>query len=335
MDKAGKGYIRPVYTPEKITSLQPGEIFVFGSNLQGLHAGGAARIAGEKFGAVWGQGVGLQGRSYAIPTMQGGVETIRPYVDEFIAFAKAHRELTFLVTPIGCGIAGFDVEDIAPLFKEAMTVDNIVLPESFEKVIVGSPNGKEKSTEGSCLLNYTDIQESLRKEDLYNIPNLDYLFFWGHHGNPGKITKACLSQWYPCEFMADGEIYNCTEQFMMAEKARIMGDKAAEEKILTSTEPRGIKALGREVKNFDENKWNRLRMKVVIKGNFHKFMDNKELRKFLLNTGNKILVEASPYDTIWGIGMKEDNPDCRNPRLWKGDNLLGFALIYVREMLNN
>lgn len=135
MDKTDAGYIRPAYTPERITSLQPGEIFVFGSNLQGMHAGGAARMAYEKFGAVWGQGVGLQGQSYAIPTMQGGVETIRPYVDEFIAFAKAHRALTFLVTPIGCGIAGFKVEDIAPLFKEAISVDNIVLPKSFEEVI--------------------------------------------------------------------------------------------------------------------------------------------------------------------------------------------------------
>ena len=118
-------------TPEFITELQPGEIFVFGSNLQGMHGGGAARVAYRNFGAVMGQGVGLQGQSYAIPTMQGGVETIRPYVDEFIAFAKEHPELTFLVTRIGCGIAGFTDEDIAPLFAEAQGVDNIVLPEGW------------------------------------------------------------------------------------------------------------------------------------------------------------------------------------------------------------
>ena len=118
-------------TPEFITSLQPGEIFVFGSNLQGMHGGGAARIARLKFGAIMGQGVGLQGQSYAIPTMQGGVETIRPYVDEFIAFAKVHPELTFLVTRIGCGIAGFTNEEISPLFAEAHHVENIVLPEGW------------------------------------------------------------------------------------------------------------------------------------------------------------------------------------------------------------
>lgn len=118
-------------TPEFITELQPGEIFVFGSNLQGMHGGGAARIAHRNFGAIMGQGVGLQGQCYAIPTMQGGVETIRPYVDEFIAFAKAHQELTFLVTRIGCGIAGFTDEEIAPLFTEAHNVGNIVLPEGW------------------------------------------------------------------------------------------------------------------------------------------------------------------------------------------------------------
>ena len=118
-------------TPEYITELQPNEIFVFGSNLRGMHGGGAAYIAYRKFGAVMGQGVGLQGQSYAIPTMQGGVETIRPYVDEFIAFAREHPQLTFLVTRIGCGIAGFRDEEIAPLFSEAHEVENIVLPEGW------------------------------------------------------------------------------------------------------------------------------------------------------------------------------------------------------------
>ena len=114
-------------TPNHIDKLQPGEIFVFGSNLRGMHAGGAARAAYHKFGAVMGQGVGLQGQSYAIPTMQGGVETIKPYVDEFIEFARQHPELTFLVTRIGCGIAGFRDEEIAPLFTEAHQLSNVVL----------------------------------------------------------------------------------------------------------------------------------------------------------------------------------------------------------------
>ena len=118
-------------TPEFITKLEPNEIFVFGSNLQGMHGGGAAYAAYRKFGAIMGQGVGLQGQSYAIPTMQGGVETIRPYVDEFIKFAKEHADLTFLVTRIGCGIAGFRNEEIAPLFADAHNADNIVLPEGW------------------------------------------------------------------------------------------------------------------------------------------------------------------------------------------------------------
>ena len=118
-------------TPEFITSLEPNEIFVFGSNLRGMHGGGAAYIAYRKFGAIMGQGVGLQGQSYAIPTMQGGVETIRPYVDEFIEFARQHPQLTFLVTRIGCGIAGFTDEEISPLFEAAHGVENIVLPPNW------------------------------------------------------------------------------------------------------------------------------------------------------------------------------------------------------------
>ena len=118
-------------TPEFITELQPGEIFVFGSNLQGAHAGGAAYVAHRNFGAIWGQGVGLQGQSYGIPTMQGGVETVRPYVNEFIQFAKDHPELTFLVTRIGCGIAGFTDAEMAPLFEKAHNMENVILPEGW------------------------------------------------------------------------------------------------------------------------------------------------------------------------------------------------------------
>ena len=123
------------YTSERISELSENEIFVFGSNLSGSHGGGAAWLAYKRFGAVWGQGVGLQGQSYGIPTMQGGVETIRPYVDEFIAFAKEHPELTFLVTKIGCGIAGFSVEEIAPLFSKAIDVENILLPRDFVELL--------------------------------------------------------------------------------------------------------------------------------------------------------------------------------------------------------
>lgn len=123
------------YTPERISALKSNEIFVFGSNLSGAHGGGAALAAYRKFGAIWGQGVGLQGRSYGIPTMQGGVDTIRPYVKDFIEFAKSHHEYKFLVTRIGCGIAGFHDEEIAPLFADAIDIENIILPREFVKVI--------------------------------------------------------------------------------------------------------------------------------------------------------------------------------------------------------
>jgi hypothetical protein len=123
-------------SPEYIEELNENEIFVFGSNLDGLHGGGAARIAYDKFGAIWGQGVGLQGQSYGIPTMHGGIDDIKPYVDEFINFAKSHTELKFLVTRIGCGIAGFTDKEMAPLFKDAIEIENIYLPKSFYDILV-------------------------------------------------------------------------------------------------------------------------------------------------------------------------------------------------------
>lgn len=129
------GIDRPAFTPDYITELKADEVFVFGSNLAGMHGGGAAYVAFRQFGAVMGCGVGLRGQSYAIPTMQGGVETIKPYVDDFIAFAKEHPELFFYVTRIGCGIAGFRDLENAPLFAEAVGVGNICLPETFVKVL--------------------------------------------------------------------------------------------------------------------------------------------------------------------------------------------------------
>lgn len=123
------------YTPNKIASLQNNEIFVFGSNLDGLHGEGAARVAYQKFGAQWGKGVGMQGKSYGIPTMHGGVEVIKPYVEDFIEFALSHKEYTFLITRIGCGIAGFSANEIAPLFAKAINAENILLPMDFVQVL--------------------------------------------------------------------------------------------------------------------------------------------------------------------------------------------------------
>ena len=123
------------FTPEFISELNDREIFVFGSNLAGMHGGGAARVAHRKFGAEWGVGIGLTGQTYAIPTMQGGVETIAPYVDEFIEFASNHKELKFYVTRIGCGIAGFRDEEMAPLFRNALGEPNIILPQTFYNIL--------------------------------------------------------------------------------------------------------------------------------------------------------------------------------------------------------
>lgn len=127
--KSSQNYER--VSPRFINSLADNEIFVFGSNLQGHHGGGAALIAFEKFGAVWNEGVGLHGKTYAIPTMHGGVDDIKPYVDEFIDFAKENKQYKFLVTRIGCGIAGFKDHEIAPLFAKALELENVYLPLSF------------------------------------------------------------------------------------------------------------------------------------------------------------------------------------------------------------
>ena len=144
------------FTPDRISELKENEIFVFGSNLAGAHGGGAARLAYERFGAVWGEGIGLHGQTYAIPTMQGGVETMKPYVDAFIIFAKKNTTLTFLVTRIGCGIAGFRDDEIAPLFKDAIDVENIILPQEFAKLL--NDGTKEDSF---CLERFVKAQEQM------------------------------------------------------------------------------------------------------------------------------------------------------------------------------
>ena len=158
------------YTPERITELKPNEIFVFGSNLAGSHGGGAARLACNRFGAIWGQGVGLQGQSYAIPTMQGGVETIEPYVEQFIDFAFRHREYRFLVTRIGCGIAGFTPYEIAPLFLKVIDLLNVILPKDFVEVMHRHPRvaGHPVHTwdsETDFLEKYRSLMERVKRGD--------------------------------------------------------------------------------------------------------------------------------------------------------------------------
>lgn len=162
---------------------------------------------------------------------------------------------------------------------------------------------------------------------------VDFVFFWSHKGSKITVTRACLSQWYPCCFTVDGIVYNCAEQYMMAEKARIFGDEDTRQRILSETDPEKIKDLGREVRAFDPELWNKQKFDVVKKGNQAKFSQNKALLDFLLGTDTRVLVEASPYDRIWGIGMREDNKDILRPDKWYGTNLLGFALMVVRDEL--
>lgn len=158
------------YTPERITELKDNQVFVFGSNLAGSHGAGAARLAYERFGAVWGQGVGMQGRSYAIPTMQGGVETIRPYVEEFLEFAFTHPEYKFLVTRIGCGIAAFTPEEIAPLFAEALDWENVILPRDFVDVLERQDSASRSTTiswdpEADFLIPYRRLMQAVSAGD--------------------------------------------------------------------------------------------------------------------------------------------------------------------------
>lgn len=163
---------------------------------------------------------------------------------------------------------------------------------------------------------------------------LEFLFFWEHNpASDGSITKSCLSQWWDCSFEIDGVIYRTAEQYMMSQKALLFGDTEINKEIMKAKHPKQIKALGREVSGFNEDIWNDNCCDIVIRGNYGKFSQNEDLKNFLLNTNERVLVEASPYDRIWGIGMAEDDPRCENPDRWNGTNYLGFCLMEVRDML--
>ena len=162
---------------------------------------------------------------------------------------------------------------------------------------------------------------------------MNVIAFWGHTPNPKKMTKACFSQWYDCQLEVDGIEYHTTEQYMMAQKAALMGDSVTEAKIMASADPRDYKALGREVRNFNEELWNRNKYNVVLRGNLAKFSQNPELFAFLQSTGDSVLVEASPYDDIWGVKLAIEDPRIQNPNEWQGENLLGFVLMETRDIL--
>ena len=163
---------------------------------------------------------------------------------------------------------------------------------------------------------------------------LKYLFFWGHTAaHPTEVGKECLSQWYSARFVVDGLQFPTAEHYMMFQKAKLFSDDAAADAILRAPNPGAAKALGRSVRGFQEAVWQQNRLSIAVDGNFAKFSQSAALHAFLLSTKKRVLVEASPVDRIWGIGLAVDDPHVDNPLEWRGLNLLGFALMQVRERL--
>lgn len=163
---------------------------------------------------------------------------------------------------------------------------------------------------------------------------MDFIFFWGHRRpEGGNVSKSCFSQWFPSYFEHEGEQYYNAEQWMMAGKAKLFKDEAILAKILQERAPKKIKSLGRKVHNFEQKLWSENAYAIVKEGNLLKFSYNNKFKDFLLNTGDKVLVEASPYDMIWGIGLTEQDQRAQNPNEWQGSNYLGFVLMEVRDLL--
>lgn len=167
-------------------------------------------------------------------------------------------------------------------------------------------------------------------ERVKNGEKLKYRFFWGHKDG---VIGDCLSQWYKCRFRVNGSMFTSAEQYMMAQKAALFQDKKTFEMIMDTNDPRKCKALGREVQGFDDKIWDTTKYKIVLDANYLKFSLNDELKRFLLSTGDEILVEASPHDKVWGIGMDGNNVNATNPTLWNGENMLGFALMEARDII--
>jgi len=160
-----------------------------------------------------------------------------------------------------------------------------------------------------------------------------YLCFWGHKQKRRSVDKSCLSQWFPSSFEVGGERFATAEHWMMAGKARLFGDAETRARILAARSAAEAKKLGRQVRHFDEVLWDERSFDIVVEGNVHKFGHDPRLRSFLLSTGSRVLVEASPRDDIWGIGLAQDHPHATQPEMWLGENKLGFALMVARERL--
>lgn len=166
-----------------------------------------------------------------------------------------------------------------------------------------------------------------------NGEHFDYVFFWGHRASVNSVDQHCLSQWFAAGFTLDGVHYPTAEHFMMAEKARLFGDAVIRDRILADADPGRVKALGRKISGFDEARWQQERFDIVVRGSLAKFSQNPALAAYLQATGDAVLVEASPYDAIWGIGMAEFIDGADDPQHWLGLNLLGFALMAARQQL--
>ncbi|MER7193381.1 NADAR family protein [Streptomyces flaveolus] len=178
-----------------------------------------------------------------------------------------------------------------------------------------------------------DSREALLREVRAGA-RIKYLCFWGHRPLPdGRIGPSCLSQWWPSPFTVDGVEYATAEHWMMAGKARLFEDPEAERRVRAAGHPAEAKKAGRLVRGFDEAVWERERFRIVVEGSMHKFASDPALRAFLLNTGERVLVEASPVDRVWGIGLTADDEAATDPERWRGANLLGFALMVARGRL--
>ncbi|MBO4258618.1 NADAR family protein, partial [Streptomyces griseorubiginosus] len=180
-----------------------------------------------------------------------------------------------------------------------------------------------------------DSREALVRE-VHAGAKIKYLHFWGHRPRAdGQVGASCLSQWWPSPFTVDGVTYATAEHWMMAGKARLFGDAEAERRALEAGHPSQAKKAGRLVRGFDEAVWERERFGIVVEGSVHKFAAHADLRGFLLGTGDRVLVEASPVDRVWGIGLTADDEAATDPERWRGPNLLGFALMEARGRLRD
>jgi ribA/ribD-fused uncharacterized protein len=165
---------------------------------------------------------------------------------------------------------------------------------------------------------------------------VEYLFFWGHRPQAdGSLGAGCLSQWWPAEFTVDGVRFRSAEHYMMWRKATLFGDTAMAERVQAAVHPRDAKVLGRGVANFDDRKWAAERFEIVVAGSLAKFGQSDDLRAWLVGTGERVLVEASPTDRVWGIGLAASDERASVPARWRGLNLLGFALMQAREELRS